>query len=80
MNLIDRIKAAWLAFHAKKEPLNGGHRYGIQIGSDCYYWADEIGTDKGGQLAWECRYPDHLRRGHRGPEGEVILEYLVMNT
>lgn len=58
------------------EPPNGGHRYGIQIGSDNYYYADEIGTDEKGQLVWTCRYPDHLRKGSRGPEGEIILEYL----
>jgi hypothetical protein len=54
---------------------NGGHLYGIQIGADCYYWADEVGTDSKGQLTWTCQYPDHVRRGSRGPEGEVILRY-----
>jgi len=57
--------------------VNGGHPIGIQIGSDCYYWADEVHTDDFGKLHWTCQYPDHVRRGTRGPEGEVILKYEV---
>ena len=56
-------------------PTNGGHKYGIQIGSDCYYWADELHTDEFGKLHWTCQYADHVRRGCRGPEGEIILRY-----
>lgn len=62
----------------ERPKVNGGHLYGIQIGADCYYWADEVHTDNHGKLHWTCQYPDHVREGSRGPEGEIVLKYIRM--
>lgn len=60
------------------QSINGGHEYGIQIGPDIYYYADEVHTDEYGKLHWSCRYSDHIREGWIGPEGEIILKYIRM--
>ena len=61
------------------DTVNGGHRYGIEIGSDLYYYADRVWTNEYGKLEWECKYEDRIQHCKRGPEGEVIIEYEALD-
>lgn len=63
--------------NADTEKINGGHKYGVQIGPDLYYYADKVWTNPYGKLEWECEYDNRIQRCKIGPEGEVIIEYEV---
>ena len=53
------------------DPPNGGHRFGLSIGCDEYYWADAIRVNEFGNIEWYCQYPNHDRYGRMTQAGSV---------
>ncbi len=60
-------------------PPNGGHRYGLNLGYDSYYWADAVRCNEYGLLEWFCVYPNHSRYGRMTERG-IILDYKPVMT
>jgi len=60
MRFLERLKAAWAAFRADDDPINGGHRYAVMSSSDVYAWADAVRLDPmTGEPQWYC-----IRKGY----------------
>ena len=62
-----------------ESPPNGGHRFGLQLGYDSYYWADAIRLNEYGLIEWYCVYPNHCRHGRNTDHG-IILDYTPKMT
>jgi len=74
MGLIDRLKAAWTAFREDKEPLNGGHRYGIVIGDSCYMADAYRISEYDGQPVWYYSGADGNIKG-RKMDGWILKDF-----
>lgn len=57
-----------------EDPPNGGHRFGVELGYNEYYWADAVRINEYGLMEWFCKYPNHDRYCKQTSDG-VVMDY-----